>query len=146
MADAPPTVAPAALRLMREVVETAVATRRAGVAEAVAEARGIARGRHPDLPLAEVDAAVAGLLTDLGVPPPCGPGAAEGQAIDGAPLSAAAPEEVADALAYAMRFDERGKARRTGHEYTARLAADQLVQQLLRNGFVVARRRWPEGR
>jgi hypothetical protein len=60
---------------------------------------------------------------------------------DGAPLRAAAPEEVADVLAYAMRFDERGKARRTGHEYATRLAADQLVQHLAACGFVVARGR-----
>jgi hypothetical protein len=47
---------------------------------------------------------------------------------------------VAEALAYAMRFDERGKARRTGVEYSSKLAADQLVRQLLLSGFVLMRK------
>jgi hypothetical protein len=146
MSMPPSPIAPDVLRLMRQVVETAVATRRAGLPEAAAEARGIARGRHPDLPLAAIDEAVAAILIDLGVLPPVRQRGAIDAPADGVPLQAAAPEEVADALAYAMRFDERGKARRTGHEYAARLAADQLVHQLLRSGFVVARRRSPEGR
>ncbi len=57
----------------------------------------------------------------------------------GDPLTAASPEEVASAI-YAMRFDERGKARRTGHEYAAHLAARQLVSHLAMSSFVVMRR------
>jgi len=48
--------------------------------------------------------------------------------------------EVADSLAYAMRFDERGKARRTGVEYPAKVAAEQLVRQLTASGFVIMAR------
>ena len=59
----------------------------------------------------------------------------------GTTLSPADPAEVADSLAYARRFDERGKARRTGVEYAYRLAADQLVKQLTANGYFVMRRR-----
>jgi hypothetical protein len=39
-----------------------------------------------------------------------------------------------------MRFDERGKARRTGVEYASKIAAEQLVQRLLASGFVLMRR------
>jgi hypothetical protein len=39
-----------------------------------------------------------------------------------------------------MRFDERGNARRTGHEYAAHLAARQLVSHLAMANFVVMRR------
>jgi hypothetical protein len=39
-----------------------------------------------------------------------------------------------------MRFDERGKARRTGHEYAATLAARQLVSHLALSGYVVMNR------
>ncbi|MFC7477749.1 hypothetical protein ACFQS7_25585 [Dankookia sp. GCM10030260] len=54
---------------------------------------------------------------------------------------------MADALAYAMRFDERDKARRTGIEYASQLAADQFVRQLTANGLVFMRRRSaPAGR
>ena len=38
-----------------------------------------------------------------------------------------------------MRFDERGKARRTGVEYLAKVPAEQLVRQLAASGFVVMR-------
>ena len=135
----PPPIDPDVLRLMHQVVATAIATRRATLAEAAAEARGVARGRHPALPAASIDAAVDGILRNLDAyRPPSEPAAPEG-----AGLLPAAPEEVADALAYAMRFDERGKARRTGHEYASKLAADQLVRHLAACGFVVARRRRP---
>ena len=143
MDDAPDaSLAPEVLELMRRIIATAIATRRASLAEAAAEARGLARGRHPKLPYPVIDAAVDGILRDLGAqrPPLPLPELAEDA---GAPLVPALPEEVADALAYAMRFDERGKARRTGHEYAAHLAADQLLRYLGASGFVVARRRPP---
>jgi hypothetical protein len=47
---------------------------------------------------------------------------------------------LSDSLAYAMRFDERGKARRTGVEYASKIAAEQLVHRLLASGFVLMRR------
>ena len=45
--------------------------------------------------------------------------------------------EVADSLAYARRFDEQGKSRRTGVEYLAKVAAGQLVRQLTASGFII---------
>jgi hypothetical protein len=137
--DAHGPIDPDLLDRMRQIVGTAIATRRSGVAEAAAEARGFARGRCPALPASAIDGAVAGILREFdarraGEPP---------VERDGAVLVPAAPEEVADALAYAMRFDERGRARRTGVEYAARLAADQLVRHLLLGNFAVLRRQPP---
>jgi hypothetical protein len=52
-------------------------------------------------------------------------------------LSAASPDEVADALAYALRYDERGKPRPSGGQLVASLAAEHLVKHLERSGFLV---------
>jgi hypothetical protein len=125
-----------ALRRMRAIISTAIATQSCTVGEAAAEARGLARGLHPALPTPVIDAAVVAILTELGAyqPPP------EPVKVNGYPLRPATPEEIAGTLAYAMRFDERGKARRTGVEYASKLAADQLVRQLLASGFVVMRK------
>jgi hypothetical protein len=38
-------------------------------------------------------------------------------------FSAASPQELADALSYALRYDERGKPRRSGGELMAGIAA-----------------------
>jgi hypothetical protein len=124
------------LRRMREIVSVAIASRRCTVGEAAAEARGLCRGLHPGLPATAIDAAVKAILRDLEALPP----APEVVEVDGRRLSPASPEDVAESLAYAMRFDERGKARRTGVEYASKLAADQLVKQLLASGFVVMRK------
>jgi hypothetical protein len=56
-----------------------------------------------------------------------------------ADLAAAAPEEVAEVLSYALRFDERGKPRRGGWDFAAGLAAERLTEHLRRSGFVVMR-------
>jgi hypothetical protein len=62
---------------------------------------------------------------------------------DPASLTPASAEDVAEALAYALRHDERGKPRRTsaGWDFAAGIAAEHLVQHLTRAGFVVMRRR-----
>ncbi len=62
---------------------------------------------------------------------------------DPASLAPASAEEVAEALAYALRHDERGKPRRTsaGWDFAAGIAAEHLVQHLTRAGFVVMKRR-----
>jgi len=52
-------------------------------------------------------------------------------------FSAAASEEVADALAYALRYDARGRPRPSGGQLVASLAAEQLVRHLERAGFLV---------
>ena len=44
-----------------------------------------------------------------------------------ADLAAVTPEEIAEALSYALRFDERGKPRRGGWDFAAGLAAERLA-------------------
>jgi hypothetical protein len=56
-------------------------------------------------------------------------------------LSEVSPQELADALSYALRYDERGKPRRSGGEMVASLAAEHLTEHLQRAGFVLLRRR-----
>ena len=58
-----------------------------------------------------------------------------------ADLAAATPEEIAEALSYALRFDERGKPRRGGWDVAASLAAERLTDHLRRSGFIVMRAR-----
>jgi hypothetical protein len=127
---------PDTLRRMRDLIRNAIAARSMPVAEAAAEARGLAHGIQPRAPRGAVLDAVAGILRDLGAyePPPAAP-----LLLTNEPLRPASREEVADALAFAMRFNEHGKARRTGWEYAAQLAADQLVSGLERAGFVLMR-------
>ena len=52
-------------------------------------------------------------------------------------LAVASPEEIAEALSYALRYDERGKPRRGGGDLTAGIAAERLAEHLRRAGFVV---------
>ena len=59
----------------------------------------------------------------------------------GNPLTPARPEEVAEALSYALRYDERGRPRPHGGEMIAGLAARHLTQHLQRTGFVLMKRR-----
>ncbi len=54
-------------------------------------------------------------------------------------LRPASPEEIADALAHALRFDGR-KSVRHGAELMARITADHLVRHLDRAGFIVMRK------
>ena len=59
-------------------------------------------------------------------------------------LTPAAPEEVTEALAYALRHDERGRPRRgavAGWDFAAGIAAEHLAAHLVRAGFVVLKRR-----
>jgi hypothetical protein len=63
---------------------------------------------------------------------------------DLASLRLASADEVAEALAYALRHDERGKPRRgatAGWDFTAGIAAEHLAAHLDRAGFVVMKRR-----
>ncbi|MGK7870780.1 hypothetical protein [Falsiroseomonas sp. E2-1-a20] len=132
----PGQVDPDVLRQMRTVLATAIGIRTKSLAEAAAEARGLGCGMLPALPVSVIDEAVAGLLREVGAHRP----AEASVELDGRALRPVTPEEVADTLAYAMRFNERGKARRTGHEYASKLAAEQLVQQMLASGYVILRR------
>ena len=56
-------------------------------------------------------------------------------------LDAATPEEIAEALSYALRHDEHGKPRRGGWDFAAGLAADRLTEHLRRLGFIIMRAR-----
>jgi hypothetical protein len=56
-------------------------------------------------------------------------------------LTAATREEIAEALSYALRYDERGKPRRGGWEFASALAAERLADHLRRSGFVIMRAR-----
>jgi len=58
-----------------------------------------------------------------------------------ADLATASPEEIAEALSYALRYDERGKQRRGGWDFAAGLAAERLTDHLRRSGFIVLRAR-----
>jgi len=42
---------------------------------------------------------------------------------------------------YALRFDERGKPRRSGWNFAAGLAAERLADHLRRSGFIIMRAR-----
>jgi hypothetical protein len=56
-------------------------------------------------------------------------------------LAAATSEEIAEALFYALRFDERGKPRRSGWDFAAGLAAERMADHLRRSGFIIMRAR-----
>ncbi len=56
-------------------------------------------------------------------------------------LTAATPDELIEALAYALRYDARGKPRPSGGQMVASLAAERLVEYLAMAGFVLMRRR-----
>lgn len=49
--------------------------------------------------------------------------------------------DLVQALAYALRHDERGRPRKGGWDYAAELAAEHLASHLRRANFVVSRRR-----
>ena len=75
--------------------------------------------------------------------PPPGSNAGEAPAPLTAPLVPADPADVASALAYALRCDERGRPRRGGGamwEMAAALLAEQLTAQLERANFVMMRK------
>ncbi len=56
------------------------------------------------------------------------------------PLKSADREDVIASLSYALRFDSRGKARRVAENIIARMAAERMVDELDRAGFVVLRK------
>jgi hypothetical protein len=56
-----------------------------------------------------------------------------------APLSPASPDDIADALAFALRFDGRKRKHDAG-EIMAAIVARRLVEHLERAGFVVMKK------
>lgn len=75
------------------------------------------------------------------MPAPSDPPAPPNTVHDDAALVPATPEEVANTLAYALRFDDRGKPRKGGWDFMASLAAESLAAHLQRAGFVILRAR-----
>jgi hypothetical protein len=69
--------------------------------------------------------AVSGILREYSAyqPSPDSP-----EVLSSEPLLPATAEELADALAFAIRFNASGKARRTGWESAAQMAAGELVR------------------
>ena len=59
----------------------------------------------------------------------------------GADLTVATADEIAEALSYALRYDERGKPRRGGGDLTAGIAAERLTAHLRRSGFIIMKAR-----
>jgi hypothetical protein len=126
------------LRRIGELIRTAIATRAMRVAEAAAEARGMAHGIQPRASRSAVVEAVNGILRELSAyQPPLDPP----EVLSNEPLLPATAEELADTLAFAIRFNASGKARRTGWESAAQMAAGELVARLEASGFVLMRRR-----
>jgi hypothetical protein len=72
-------------------------------------------------------------MPDDPLPPPDPP--------DPADLTPVTPEEIAEALSYALRYDERGKPRKGGWGFAAGLAAERLAEHLRRSGLIVMRAR-----
>ena len=58
---------------------------------------------------------------------------------DQAPLTPATAEDIADSIAFALRFDGR-KRTTTGDEFMARITAQRLVRHLELSGFVLMKR------
>jgi hypothetical protein len=54
-------------------------------------------------------------------------------------LKSATPQDLADALAFALRFDGRRRVH-NADEIMARIVAERLVEYLARAGFVVMKR------
>ena len=112
--------------------------------------RTVAAGRDP---AAAVAAACAVLLARVAGPEPPGDGEAPDAAVVApsghAPPPGAAPRrldeaDVADlvaALAYALRYDARGRPRKGTWDHAADLAAEWLAEHLRPSNFVVLRRR-----
>lgn len=58
---------------------------------------------------------------------------------DAPPLRPALPDEIADALAFALRYDGRKRVHHAD-DLMARIAAERLVKHLERSGFVVMKK------
>ncbi len=61
--------------------------------------------------------------------------------LDRTDLTAAFPEDIAEALSYALCHDERGKPRRRGGRFAAGIAAERLTEHLRRAGTIVMKAR-----
>jgi hypothetical protein len=131
MSDSPPPARPTwldpeALRAMEAARDRALREGRSPAA-ALAGAQAALRALHPGIPAAVAEAALAAL----------GEG---GEGLSGEGMRPAGPEELAEILAYALRYDDRGRPRRGGFELAAALAAERIAEHLRRSNLVVLRR------
>lgn len=98
--------------------------------------RDVLLALRPGLPFTMLDEGVAAVVPDAE-----GLTAAPARLQGGAELlTPATRQEVAETLAYALRFGLDGRPRRTGHEHLAPLAAAQLAEHLMRSGLSILRR------
>jgi hypothetical protein len=103
--------------------------------EACAEARGLARGLEPSRSQAEADTAILEILRADDIITP--------QMIalewdrDGSAYREADDTEVCASLVYALRFDERGKPRKSGWDFMAHVGAMELVRRLQASNYLV---------
>jgi len=119
--------------LMRETIRIRLAGD-ATVREAAAEARGIAFGREPGCDRKVIDQVVHDLLVEIdALLPDLAP-----VEFDGQQYRPADDREVAETLAFALGFDERGKPRRTGWQGLAtKIAAGELAARLRLSNMLV---------
>ncbi len=112
--------------------------------------RAVAAGRDPTKAIAAACSVLLARVAGLAPLPDDGEAPAPAVLAPSchAPPSSAAPRrldeaEVADlvqALAYALRFDARGKPRKGGWDFAADLAAEWIAEHLCRSNFVVLKR------
>jgi hypothetical protein len=139
MLDDPAPFDPESLRLAREVLRLAIANSRP-LSEAMAEARGILFGREAHRGLQEADAAIESMLRGMDVVTPAML-EIEYEAEDGRPYREASAPEVSASIFYSLRFDERGRSRKTGIEFGAKIAADMVVRHLRMSGYLILKPR-----
>ena len=121
-------------RLMRETIRLSL-HRGVPIKEACAEARGLARGREPQRGGEEINAAIMELLRadDIVTPEMI----ALEWARDSRTYTEADDGEVCASLVYALRFDDRGKPRKTSWEFMAHMGAMELVRRLRASNYIV---------
>lgn len=101
------------------------------VAQAV---RDVALAHYPAATMRMIAEAVACI-----VPDPQGPATFTPQT-NGERLTPASVDELVSSISYGLKFDERGKPRRSSMEFASTLAAAQIVRQLTMSGYVFYKR------
>jgi hypothetical protein len=130
---APPWLRPDTHAAMQEAYDREMAAGRGRTAAgAAACAVLLARLAGPEPPLAREEMPDVEVATRSGHAPPLGTAPPRLDEADVADLVAA--------LAYALRFDARGKPRKGGWDHAADLAAEWLAEHLKRSNFVVLKR------
>jgi hypothetical protein len=137
--DAPPDSLAALDGETRRVLRDTIRIRLANgspIREACAEARGQGLARESRLSTAEIDAAIMAILRseDILTPEMI---EFDYQNEDGVTYRPAQDEEVCATLVYSLRFDERGRPRKSGWDGLAKLGAMEMLKQLKASNFIV---------